>query len=362
MRRTVLKHEGNTLTSKLATALSIIKGKKNMKATKALMVLATLSMLGLNVACNSSGGGNNVSDRYQEGFDAGKAQGYDLGYDDGYADGDDAGYERARVYFTSQASDYNAGFNAGKTAGYNLGKTDGYNLGLSSGYDSGYDDGYDDGRATGGNTTVAYNDGYDDGLADGYDMGYDDGIADGYDLGYDDGYDDGYYALSVGPAKDLKGYANVLAIAHNEVFDYSKMVLPKSTARGLEVNGKLILSETSLTNKDTSKRSAVLEQYLVVEMAKQAQEKMDLSAERSIKLAKASNHFRKFSSARALTNDDTSAYMEEMVGSNLASMSSAMDAFKKGDVSEFNARLEAAAVKNQTSIENATEILTDILL
>ena len=327
-----------------------------MKTQKGLLVLATVSMLGLSVAC---------SDRYAEGLADGKAQGYatgyDEGYDDGYLDGDEAGYERARAYFASAG--YNQGYADGQaagaatayTSGYNAGKNDGLAIGYTNGYNVGYNDGYDDGLGDG------YDMGYDDGLADGYDMGYDDGLADGYDMGYDDGfadgydvgYDDGFFdgGLSVGKSKALKGYANLLSMAHNDMFDYSKIAAPKQTARGIVANGKLLFEETSLTNKDTLKRAAVVEQYLVVEMAKQVKGKFGLSAERSLKVAKAANHFRKFSSKRALTNEDTNAYVTEMIGVDLKTIESAYEAQNMKSV------LEAAAAKNGTTPEKMAEVL-----
>lgn len=335
-----------------------------MKTQKGLVVLATVSLLGLSVSC---------SDRYAEGLADGKAQGYatgyDEGYDDGYLDGDEAGFERGRQYFAS--ADYNAGFNDGKaigiTQGYNSGYaagtanvnaqtaaayTNGYNVGYNDGRDDGYDMGYDDGLADG------YDMGYDDGVLDGYDIGYDDGIGDGYDMGYDDGWEDGYdagfddgYGFSVGKTKALKGYANLLSMAHNDMFDYSKIAAPKSTARGIVANGKLLFEETSLTNKDTLKRAAVVEQYLVVEMAKQVSGKFGLSAERSLKVAKAANHFRKFVSKRALTDDDTSAYIEELTGSSLKAIESA------ASTGNMKSVLEKAASKNGTSPEKMAEVL-----
>jgi hypothetical protein len=330
-----------------------------MKLEKGLLTLATVSMLGLSVAC---------SDRYAEGLQDGKAQGYatgyDAGYDDGYADGDEAGYERARAYFAS--ADYNAGFNDGKAVGISQGYATGYaagqanvtvqvNAAYTNGYNVGYDNGYDDGVGDG------YDMGYDDGLGDGYDMGYDDGLADGYDMGYDDGfadgydvgYDDGFYdgSFSVGKSKALKGYANLLSMAHNDMFDYSKIAAPKATSRGIVANGKLLFEETSLTNKDTLKRAAVVEQYLVVEMAKQVKAKFGLSAERSLKVAKAANHFRKFSSKRALTSEDTNAYVVELIGTDLKSIEKAYEAGSMKSV------LEKAASKNGTSPEKMAEVL-----
>lgn len=356
-----------------------------MKIQKAFSTLATLSILSFAVACNSGGG----NDRYQEGLTAGQQQGYktgyDAGYDDGYADGDEAGYERARAYF--QTADYTKGFNDGKAAGisigynqgYTVGKNDGlaqgytngynagYNDGDADGYNRGYDDGYDDGYADGGNGAytagfnAGYDAGYDDGAADGYDLGYDDGFGDGYDVGYDDGFADGY-GLSVGPTKKLQGYADVLSAFHNDLIDYSKIKAPKQTKKGLVANGRLILSEVSMTNKDTLKKAAVVEQYLVLEMAKQVKGKFGLSAERSLKVAKAANHFRKFSSKRALTADDTNAYASEIVGADFSAISKAYEGAAKGDISGLSSILEKAAEKNGTSPEKMGAIMTKMFL
>lgn len=337
--------------------------------------LAPLSLMVLMVAC---------ADPYKKGFEEGQkigyTEGYDVGYDDGNADGDTAGYERAKAYF--EAAGYNEGFadgkkeglsigysqgytvgknetyqpnyNRGYNVGYAAGDTHGYNRGLNDGYNDGYDDGYDVVYNRGYDR--GYDSGYDDGLDDGYDTGYDAGFDDGYDVGYDDGFADG--SLSVGKSKKLKGFADIISLAHNQVFDYTKIPAPKFTKRGIEVAGKVLLSETSLTNKDTLKRVAVVEQYLVIEMAKQVKGKFGLSAERSLKVAKAANHFRKQSSKRALTSEDTNAYAKEIIGSDFKELSKAYEQTLKGDVDAFESVLEAAAAKNGTSPENISIILT----
>ena len=335
-----------------------------MKLQKGLALLATLSLFGLSVACNSGGGGS-TSDRYAEGLAAGKTlgytEGYDVGYDDGYADGDEAGYARAKAFFMT--ADYTAGFNAGKSEGITIGYANGYTVGktdgAATGYTTGYNAGYDDGEADG--YELGYDDGYDDGSADGYDIGYDAGFDDGYDVGYDDGFDDGY-ALSVGKTANLKGYANVISMFHNDLIDYKKIQAPKQTKRGLVVHGQLLLSETSLTNKDTLKRAAVVEQYLVVEMAKQVKGKFGLSAERSLKVAKAANHFRKYSSKRALTSEDTNAYASEIIGSDFAAITKAYENGMKGDLSALTSVIEKAAVKNETSPEKMAEIMSSLFM
>lgn len=379
-----------------------------MKTQKGLAVLATLSLLGLSVACNSGGGGSSsggavVSDRYSEGFQAGKkegySEGYEVGYDDGYLDGDEAGFARAKEYFASAdylkgfdeglaqgtALGYNQGYGVGKREGevigyengYNDGDADGYDRGLGEGYDLGYDDGYDDGAASDtGAYEAGYTAGYSDGESDGYELGYDDGTTDGYEIGYDDGFYDGYdvgyedgwvdaedyWGLSVGKTKKLKGYADVLSMVHNDLVDYSKIKAPQQTKRGLVANGRLLLSETSQTNKDTLKRAAVVEQYLVVEMAKQVKVKFGLSAERSFKVAKASNHFRKFSSNRALTKEDTNAYASEIIGADFETIAKAYEGSMKGDFGAFQSVMEKAALKNGTSPEKMTEIVTKLFI
>ncbi|MBA2403712.1 MAG: hypothetical protein H0V66_02990 [Bdellovibrionales bacterium] len=316
-----------------------------MKTQKGLAILATASLLVMSVGC-----------RYEKGLADGKAQGYatgyDEGYDDGHADGDEAGYVRAKAYF--ETAGYDDGFRDGKAIGITQGYRSGYAAGELSnaplvtaaynrGYNNGYGDGYDDGIDDG------YDMGYDDGFDDGYDMGYDDGFDDGYDVGYDDGYYDG--SFSVAKTKTLKGYANLLSMAHNDIFDYSKIAAPKSTARGIMANGKLLFEETSLSNKDTLKRAAIVEQYLVVEMAKQVKVKFGLSAERSLKVAKAANHFRKYASKRALTNEDTNAYVTEMIGVDLKTIEAA---HQSGNMKSV---LEAAASKNGTTPEKMAEVL-----
>jgi hypothetical protein len=350
-----------------------------MKAQKAFSTLATLSILCFGVACNDG----SAPDRYAEGFAAGKtegrtegynsgkADGYKEGYTAGYAAGDRDGYERARAYFAS--ADYNTGFADGRASGISTGYTQGYtagkNDGLAQGYTSGYNAGYDDGEEDG--LILGYNEGYADGDAD----GYADGLAfarteytRGYRNGYDDGYDDGdfgyarSYGLSVGPTPRLSGYADVLSAFHNDLIDYSKIELPRETRRGLVAGGQLILSETSLTNKDTLKRAAVVEQYVVLEMAKQVKGKFGLSADRSLKIAKAANHFRKFATSRALTADDTNAYAEEIIGVDFKSIEQAFDNTRRGNLSDLGSIMEKAAEKNGVSPEKMTEIVTQLFI
>ena len=348
--------------------------------------LALFSLLVLLASC---------ADYYKEGLEEGKTigyqEGYEAGYDEGYAEGDTNGYERAKAYFESAGYDEGfadgnaAGLSQGYNEGYTVGKNETYQGAYNTGYNDGYDDGYDDGEYEG------YEDGYDEGYDDrysetydqgysrgyavgydegeddnysagysagqynGYDVGYDDGFDDGYDIGYDDGFYDG--SLSVGKSKKLKGFANIISLAHNDVFDYSKIVSPKLTKKGLTVNGKVLLSEVSLTNKDTLKRAAVAEQHLVVEMAKQVKGKFGLSTERSLKIAKAANHFRKQSSRRALTSEDTNAYASEIIGSDFAQITEAYEQTLKGDVLAFGSVLERAAEKNSTTPEDISIIL-----
>lgn len=362
-----------------------------MKLQKGLLNLATLSLVGfMSVACNSGGGSK--SDRYAEGLAEGKRQGYqsgyDAGYDDGYSDGDSAGFERAKAYFASadynqgfadgrvqgQSEGYNLGYSAGKTDGVNIGYTNGYNAGYydgdADGFEDGYSYGYNDGHYDGSLSNSGYNQGYNDGYSvgydygaqDGYDLGYSDGVYIGYDIGFDDGWNSGYYGFSAGKTPKLQGYSNLLSMLHNDLFDYNKIPLPKQTKKGLVANGRLILSEVSMTNHDTLKRAAAVEQYVVVEMAKQVQGKFGLSAERSLKIAKASNHFRKFSSSRALTAEDTEAYASEIIGTDFDSIAEAYKQGMKGDLSAFSEVISVAAEKNETSPEKMMEIMTKFFI
>lgn len=323
-----------------------------MKAQKSISILATLSILSFAVACNDGGG----SDRYAEGFAAGKTAGYQEGYEKGYDDGDLDGYARAEAYF--KTADYTQGYNDGRTVGlgegytqgYNVGKVDGYNSGYLVGWDIGFDEGYEDGE--------------DFGYDEGWEVGYDDGMDAGLDIGFDIGWDAALdaYGLSVGPTKKLQGYASVLSAFHNDLIDYSKIKAPVQTKRGLVANGQLLLSEVSMTNKDTLKRAAVVEQYLVVEMSKQVKSKFGLSAERSLQIAKAANHFRKFSTTRALTAEDTNAYATEIVGVNFKKIEKAFEKSMKGDLSEMNEIMDQAAEKNGVSPEKMNQIVTKLFL
>jgi flagellar biosynthesis/type III secretory pathway protein FliH len=349
---------------------------ENMKLQKGFAVLATVSLMAVSFGCKQS---------YDEGFTAGKAQGYSTGksegYKEGFDSGDAAGFERAKIYFAS--ADYNAGLKDGKAEGITIGYNQGYGVGksdgLAQGYTNGYKVGYVDGDADGFEEgyEVGFGDGFDDGEEYGFDIGYglgfDDGDAYGYEIGLKEGYDAGWFVgydagfddafgLSVGPTKNQKGYASVLAAFHNDLIDYSKIKAPVKTKHGLVANGRLLLSETSLTNKDTLKRVAVVEQYLVIEMAKQVKGKFGLSAERSLKIAKASNHFRKFASKRALTAEDTNAYASEILGTDFDSIANAYEAGMKGDFNAFNSVMEKAAEKNETSPEKMSEIVAKMFL
>jgi hypothetical protein len=146
------------------------------------------------------------------------------------------------------------------------------------------------------------------------------------------------------------------------MIDYSKIKAPKQTKRGLVANGRLLFSETSTTAKDTLKKAAVVEQYLVVEMSKQVKGKFGLSAERSLQIAKAANHFRKYSTKRALTSEDTDAYASEIVGANFSEITKAYEKGVRGDLSGFHSVMEKAAEKNGTSPENMSAIITKLFI
>src|SRR5690606_13451960 len=110
------------------------------------------------------------------------------------------------------------------------------------------------------------------------------------------------------------------------------------------------------------KKAAVVEQYLVIEMAKQVKGKFGLSADRSLKGAKAANHFRKQVSVRALTAEDTNAYAKELVGVDFATLGSAYENSLKGDFSNFNSIVDKAAEKNGVSPEKMSDIMAEMFL
>ena len=315
--------------------------------TNLILKILPFSLLMMVVACS-----NPYKEGFKEGQRLGYSEGYDLGYDEGNVDGDAVGYARAKAYF--ETAGFNEGFTDGRKVGVSLGYSQGYTVGKNETYQPAYNRGYNVGYADGDEDgyVLGYNAGNDDGYDDAYDLGYDDG----YDIGYDDGFADG--SLSVGKSETLVGYANLISLGHNELFDYTKIQAPKQTKLGLVANGRLILSSSSLTNKDTLKKLAVVEQYLVIEMAKQVKGKFGLSAERSLKIAKAANHFRKYSSKRALTSEDTNAYALEIIGSDFKALEKAYAETLHGNAGAFTSVLETAAEKNGTTPENISVILT----
>ena len=345
---------------------------------------------------------------------AGFNDGLEDGRADGYEDGETHGYDRGVIYFSQNttyehglAAGNTAGLAAGYTRGYNAGyadgkpigfaqavndgtyatyrtrgRTDGYADGYADGREDGLDDGYDDGLYDGQQSirtaitaaynngyaagdAIGYNDGYDDGYDEGYDAyfdnGYDDGFDDGYDVGYDDGWDDAL-GLAVGPvsAKVQSGKANLLSKVHNDLVNYSKIKAPKITARGLEVNGKLIFEESSMTSKDLEKRAASAEKYLVGQMAKQISTRFSLSKERSLQIAKVSNLWRKFATSRAVSDADAEAYTKALIGVNLKDVEKAFKDSLKGDLAPLNSLIKEAASANGTTPENVTKIMNQV--
>jgi flagellar biosynthesis/type III secretory pathway protein FliH len=338
---------------------------------KSLAVLSVVGLLSLASGCKYS------QSELDSAVDAAYTDGYNEGYDDGYVDGDAAGFERGRDYFAT--ADYNSGFSDGSAAGYTTGFTAGSASGYTSGYDNGYDDGYIDGDNNGytdgyndgyddgyfdGDSigyTDGYNDGYDDGHIDGYNLGYDDGFFDGYDVGYDDGWADGF-GLSVKPAitNSKNPKINLLSKVHNSLVDVSKIKAPVATERGLELNGNLIFEETSMISKDLEKRAAVAEKYLVIQMGKQIATKFGLSNDRAVQVAKIANHWRKYSTTRAVTADDADAFSTELMGSNMKEIESAVKGSLSGDSAELNSLIEKAAAVNKVSSEQMSQVMNQL--
>lgn len=87
---------------------------------------------------------------YQEGYNQASSDSSNANYQSGYQAGYTAGFQAYANSVDSKLTDkYNEGYEAGKTAGYKQGELvgvdEGYTIGWDEGYDWGYDTGYDEG-------------------------------------------------------------------------------------------------------------------------------------------------------------------------------------------------------------------------
>jgi hypothetical protein len=123
---------------------------------------------------------NKVQDSYQLGYADGNDNGYQLGYASGSGDGYQLGYSKG--YTEGNYSGYQDGNTIGYETGYQVGLHDGNETGFNNGYIQGNLSGYERGKTTG------YNRGYQIGFYDGHRVGYQEGFYNGNETGYEAGY------------------------------------------------------------------------------------------------------------------------------------------------------------------------------
>ena len=140
---------------------------------KALAILLCLVLVVSLAAC-----GNNEEElkaRYDEGYQAGLAEGEKAGYDKGEKAGTEAGYKTG--YEEGQKAGYDEGAKAGNEESYQAGYDEGIVVGKDEGYKAGKDEGYQTG----------YDEGHMAGVEEGKKAGYDEGYAVGKEEGIKEG-------------------------------------------------------------------------------------------------------------------------------------------------------------------------------
>lgn len=358
--------------------------KTSSKNVVALAVAASLSMLPsckkytqeqLDLAVSQA-----ATQNYNLGYQDGKVDGYALGLQDGYAKAvaDFADGNLSAVYNQGFNTGYNTGYVDGDANGYadgyNAGKSDGYSLGYNAGYDKGVNDGFNSGYNQG--VIVGYNDGYDDGYFDGYDdgsydsytLGYDDGYGDGYVDGYDDGWFDAGGGV-IGSGSGFSAGQGKLTVAEKMVGDVVQSIFD---FKGLK-SPKAVLAEASSKNSDLARflnsagtsvlsKNVILEQYLVTSLQKQLQHNYGMQEERAMKVANLANKFIRSSGEREISSAEASLMAKEVLGSDVASITSAVDASAVGDASALDNVVKTAAEVNQISEEQAKQILLKLFI
>lgn len=140
---------------------------------------------------NSTGWIAGNSTGYNSGWSAGNLTGYTNGFSAGYSSGYSIGWA------DGNATGYSAGWSSGNLTGYNQGWIIGNQSGYIAGYNNGFIEGWIEGNVTGygqgwdaGNYT-GYITGWTDGNFTGWTSGNATGFATGYDIGYAAGFEDG---------------------------------------------------------------------------------------------------------------------------------------------------------------------------
>ncbi|MDH4468589.1 MAG: hypothetical protein QE271_11060 [Bacteriovoracaceae bacterium] len=323
-----------------------------------------------------------ANENYDLGYQDGKTDGYALGLQDGYkkAVDDFANGNLSAVYNQGFNAGYSTGYAEGDAVGYsdgyNKGKSDGYAIGYNAGYDKGASDGYKSGFSAG--TIVGYNDGYDDGYfdgdADGYADGYADGEFDGYQLGYDDGYEDGWVdckfvdCLTSGGGGFSAGQGKISVAAKmagdviQSMFNFKELKSPKeviaeATSKNSELSRFLNTAGTSIISKNI-----IQEKYLVSSLQNQLVDNYGLKEERALQVAILANKFIRTSGERSFSATEASLLSKEVLGSDVATISSAVEASATGNSDALNAVVKNAAAVNQISEAQAQKILFKLFI
>lgn len=180
----------------------------------------------------------------------------------------------------------------------------GYNDGYNDGYYDGESDGFNDGHYAGYNDY--YNSGYNDGSNDGYTDGYTDGDIDGYNDGYDDGWNAGF------------GYSD--STSSRNMFQAAKELAQK----------QLETQATYFANK------------------------LSLSKEQGVKIAKALNEFKALDHR---TEEDMASFAKKVYGVEFGSIMHATFEASAGNNAPLNDVIEEASINFNTSPEHMKSIV-----
>lgn len=297
------------------------------------------------------------------GFNEGKAQGFQEGYNKGLSDG--ASLDVVTAYQTGFAHGENSGYHTGYDHGYDDGYNDGYDDGFEDGFDDGYDSGYNVGYNVGFNNgeNYGYDIGYDDGYVDGdyfgYNEGYDHGFDDGYDIGYDDGwFDAGGFSSKLG---SVNAATSLAASMMDKLINFKSIKAPKEVLADAKVQGQLAGLASAMSNDGVAQK-AILEKYLVSSIQEQLAKSYGINQERSLAIARLANKMISTTSHRELAASETSAMAQEVLGSDLTAIESAVSASMKGDKTKMDAVVKKAADLNKISTKQAEAIMVKLVL
>jgi len=121
-----------------------------------------------------------------------------------------------------------------------------------------------------------------------------------------------------------------------------------------------LFEKTSGSVRDLEKAAAFSETQVLDSVAKSIASEFGLSEERSLRVAKLAQSWKKLSKARALTDGDANAFTKELTGVNMNTIENAYTAASEGSADQLNNVLERAAAVNGTTPENMAEIMTTL--